>query len=293
MRALHIHAHHDDYEFVAAGTFELWRRSLGDRFKGRIVVCTDGKAGHHEHSREETGEIRRREQEASALLAGVEFQQLADHQGQLFREGCITADRLFLAALWKAIRDFEPDYLFCPPIPVDPLAGVHPDHLAVAEGVRRIAYMINVPHAFTPEYPADGAKSRPCRIPVILNVHDGYMAGANGYDLAVDVEPAFDHLVETTWCHKSQVVEWLPWIDRHHLKVSKTRQEWATQLRSRFDRINREMAMPSSAAREFFRVTAWGTVPTTKQLMENFPSLVDPVATEARLRGVLTRWSPG
>ena len=29
MKVLFLHAHHDDYEFTAAGTFELWRRKLG------------------------------------------------------------------------------------------------------------------------------------------------------------------------------------------------------------------------------------------------------------------------
>lgn len=293
MNVLHIHAHHDDFEFAAAGTFELWRRGLGNQFKSRAIVCTDGAAGHHRRTRRETGEIRRREQAASAAIAGVEFQQLADHAGQLFREGCLAADRPFLAALWKAIRDFEPDYLFCPPIPTDPLAGVHPDHLAVAEAVRRVAYMINVPHAFTPEYPADETKSVPCRTPVIVNVHDGYMAGANAYDLAVEVESVFDQLVEMSWCHQSQVVEWLPWIDRHHLEVSQTRQDWAKQLRGRFTRINREMGVVSPDAHEFFRVTAWGTVPSTERLMEDFPKLLDPVATESRLRRNLSRWRTG
>ena len=166
MKLLHIHAHHDDFEFVAAGTFELWRRKLGPLLESRIVVCTDGKAGHHFRTREETGALRQREQQASAALAGVAFQQLIDHRGQEFREGCLTMDAAFLAAIWKAIRDFQPDYLFCPPLPADPLAGVHPDHLAVAEAVRRVAYMINVPHAFTPEYPADETKSEPCQVPV-------------------------------------------------------------------------------------------------------------------------------
>ena len=76
-----------------------------------------------------------------------------------------------------------------------------------------MAYMINVPHAFTPEYPADETCSQPCKVPVILNVHDGYMAGANGFDLAVDVEAVFDHLVDLTWCHQSQFCEWLPWVN--------------------------------------------------------------------------------
>lgn len=290
MKALHIHAHHDDFEFVAAGTFELWRRRWGDQFRGKLIVCTDGEAGHHRHTRKETGEIRRREQTASAAIAGVEFQQLADHRGALFREGCVTSDRLFLGALWKVIRDFEPDYLFCPPVPVDPLAGVHPDHLAVAEGVRRVAYMINVPHAFTPEYPADETRSASCRTPVILNVHDGYMAGANGFDIAVNVEAAFDQLVEMSWCHQSQITEWLPWVNRHNLDVPKSKQDWAGLLRRRFDGNRREMGIEEPGIHEYFRVTAWGEVPTAGQLLKDFPPLLDPEGTRTRLTERLRRW---
>lgn len=290
MKALHIHAHHDDFEFVAAGTFEMWRRKLGDQFRGRVIVCTDGEAGHHFRTRQETGEMRRREQAASAAIAGVEFEQLTDHKGQPFREGCLTCDRPFIAALWKAIRDFEPDYLFCPPIPVDPLAGVHTDHLSVAEGIRRVAYLINVPHAFTPEYPADETKSVPCKTPVILNVHDGYMAGANAYDIAVNSEPAFDQLVEMTWCHQSQIAEWLPWVDRHNLEVPKSKDEWAGFLRRRFNGNRREMGIAETGVFEFFRVTAWGEVPTADQLLNDFPPLLDPEETRTRLRERLRRW---
>ncbi len=98
----------------------------------------------------------------------------------------VTSD--LLAALWKAIRDYEPDYLFCPPLPADPLAGIHIDHVAVAEAIRKVAYMINVPHAFTPEFPADETHSVPCKVPVIINLYDSYMAGANVCDIAVNVE---------------------------------------------------------------------------------------------------------
>src|SRR6266702_6187369 len=74
LKALCVHAHFDDFEFVAAGTFELWRRRLGRDFKGRVIVCTDGKAGHHFRTREETGQLRLREQEASARIGGYEFE---------------------------------------------------------------------------------------------------------------------------------------------------------------------------------------------------------------------------
>jgi len=290
MKLLHIHAHHDDFEWAAAGTFELWRRQLGDQLRARIIVCTDGEAGHHFRTRAETGALRRQEQTVAAALAGVEFQQLADHQGRLFREGCIVPNAAFLGALWKAIREFEPDYLFCPPLPLDPMAGVHPDHLSVAEGVRRVAYMINVPHAFTPEYPADEATSTPCKVPVILNVHDGYMAGANTYDLAVNVEPAFAHLVAMTWCHQSQFCEWLPWVDRHQLRAPASQADWSEQLRLAHNRRNSEMGLPANATSEFFRVTAWGAVPDASQLLADFPGIIDPTATHERLVARLRRW---
>src|SRR5882672_5759964 len=205
MKALCIHAHYDDFEFVAAGTFELWRRKLGAAFQGRILVCTDGAAGHHFRTREETARTRLQEQEASARLGGCQFELLRLPNGKPPREACLQVTPDLLAALWKAIRDFEPDYLFCPPIPANPLAGIHNDHLTVAEAVRRVAYMINVPHAFTPEYPADETSSHPCKVPAILNVYDAYMAGTNSHDLAVDVEGAFGKIGEMSFCHQSQI----------------------------------------------------------------------------------------
>lgn len=291
MKLLHIHAHHDDFEFVAAGTFELWRRQLGDRFQARIIVCTDGEAGHHFRTRGETGELRRAEQSAAARLGGIEFRQLVDHEGRGFREGCLLPDARLLAALWQEIRAFEPDYLFCPPLPADPLAGVHPDHLTVAEAVRRVAYLINVPHAYTPEFPADETQSKPCRTPVILHVHDGYMAGANAWDLVVDVAAVFDHIVDMTWCHQSQIAEWLPWVDRHAVRKPAGKEDWAGQLRQRFARIVTELGLAGAGPAEFFRVTAWGAVPTPERLLEDFPALVDREGTLARLHERLRRWS--
>ena len=85
MKALFVHAHFDDYEFVAAGTFEMWRRQLGKDFRGRVLVCTDGKAGHHFRTREETGKLRIREQKASAKMGQYEFELLRLPNGQVPR----------------------------------------------------------------------------------------------------------------------------------------------------------------------------------------------------------------
>src|SRR5581483_8167758 len=127
MKILCIHAHFDDFEFVAAGTFELWRKRLGPELLARVIVCTDGKAGHQFRTREDTGRIRLQEQLASARIGGYEFEQLKLPNGEVPREATLQVTTPLMAALWRAIRDFEPDYLFCPPLPADPLAGIHVD----------------------------------------------------------------------------------------------------------------------------------------------------------------------
>jgi LmbE family N-acetylglucosaminyl deacetylase len=290
MKALFVHAHFDDYEFVAAGTFEMWRRQLGKDFQGRVLVCTDGKAGHHFRTREETGKLRIREQEASAKVGQYDFQLLRLPNGEVPREACLQITTPFLAALWKAIRDFEPDYLFCPTLPNDPLAGIHNDHVTIAEAVRRVAYMINVPHAFTPEFPADETKSQPCKTPVIINVYDPYMFGANSFDLAVDVEEAFPAVCEMTWCHQSQIAEWIPWVGRHAMETPKNFPEWSAGLRKRFEVQNRELGIKSPRAVEVFRVTAWGEVPELKTLVNDLPGLLPGASPMDQLEERLKRW---
>lgn len=291
MRVLFIHAHFDDYEFTAAGTFELWRRRLGGAFTAKVLVCTDGKAGHHFRTRDETGRIRSQEQAASAAIGGYEFEQLRLGNNQPPREACLQVTPDLLAALWKAIREFEPDYLFCPPVGSNPLAGIHNDHETIAEAVRRVAYMINVPHAFTPEYPADETRSEPCKVPVILNVYDGYMFGANAYDFAVDVEAAFPAICEMTWCHQSQILEWLPWVGRHNMPPPASLADWTTTLRARFDRMNRELGLQTPHAMEVFRVTAWGAVPTMAKLTEDFSATMAAVSNPAELEERLRLWN--
>jgi LmbE family N-acetylglucosaminyl deacetylase len=290
MKALFIHAHYDDYEFTAAGTFELWRRRLGAEFQGRVIVCTDGRAGHHFRTRTETGEVRLAEQQESARLGAYDFALLRLPDGTVPREACLQVTPDLLAALWKAIREFEPDYVFCPPLATDPLAGIHNDHETIAEAVRRVAYMINVPHAFTPEYPADEAQSAPCRVPFIINVYDGYMFGANACDLVVDVEETFPLIRDLTWCHQSQVREWLPWVGRHHMDAPATPQEWEVTLRARFDRKNRELGLRTDHATEVFRVAAWGAIPTLEQLIRDFPPLLSRASALEPLARRLEQW---
>lgn len=291
MRVMCIHAHFDDFEFVAAGTFELWRRRALPGFRARVVVCTDSRSGHQFRPREETARVRLAEQEASAAIGQYEFELLRRPDGRVFDGAAHVVTEDLLAALWHSIREFEPDYLFCPPLPADPLAGVHPDHITVAEAVRRVAYLINVPHEFLHEYPvADETKSRWVKTPVILNTYDGYMAGANGGELAVEVEDAFDVIAEESWCHQCQINEWLPWVARHDIEPTADLAAWKKKLRGRFERQARELGLPTDQAWEVFTPTAWGMVPTMEQLERDLPLWAMDPARRARLAQRLLRW---
>jgi hypothetical protein len=150
--------------------------------------------------------------------------------------------------------------------------------------------MINVPHAYTPEYPTDETRSTPVKVPVILNCYDGYMFGSNGFDLAVDTEEAFERVARMTWCHQSQISEWLPWVGRHDLRAPESPADWSNQLRHRFDRQNESLGLPPGRATEVFAVTAWGTVPAYEQLVNDFPNLVTDETRLHALRERLDRW---
>lgn len=234
--------------------------------------------------------MRMAEQEASARAGGFEARFLRYPDGAVPREACLQVSIPLLAALWKEIRAFEPDYLFAPPCPADPLAGIHVDHVAVAEAVRKVAYMINVPHAFTPEYPADETQSRPCKVPVILTMYDAYMSGENAFDLAIDVEDAFDVLCAETWCHQSQIAEWLPWVGRHAMDTPRSMDDWRLTLRTRFSRRNREMGLPHERIHEFFTVTAWGEIASIERIRTDFPGINEASSRLRELAARLARW---
>ncbi|MCC6233495.1 MAG: PIG-L family deacetylase [Verrucomicrobiales bacterium] len=290
MKLLFVHAHFDDYEFTAAGTFELWRRQHpGTELD--VLICTDGAAGHHALSREATAARRFREQATAAEQGGFRFHALKGADGQPFREARLHASPGFLPALWNEIRRLEPDYLFCPPIPADPLAGVHVDHLDVAQAVRSVAYLINVPHAYTPEYPQADGEPRFIKTPVIINTFDGYLMAGSPPDLAVDITPVADHVADLAWCHESQLREWLPWVDRHGMQADSDVEGWRRQFRTLMARRMAGLGIRGEQVLEVFRVTAWGTVPTLDQLRRDFPALEPRASRFETLGARLREWS--
>ncbi len=296
MKVLCIHAHFDDFEFACAGLFLLWKNSAkasNSSFQGKILVCTDGAAGHHFRSREETAQLRLNEQAKAAEIGGFEWELLKDPLGNPFREGCLETNRIFLASLWKAIRDYRPDYIVCPPIPRDTRVGIHVDHLQVAEGVRRVAYLISVPHAFAPEFPDTQVKGTAVpeyiSTPVILNAHDSYMGSdEDEHDLEFDISRVIDSIAEMSFCHQSQIAEWLPWVGRHAMTAPKSIEKWKHQLNQRFIQRNYQSNIESSNPMEVFTVTAWGVVPGFEKLVDDLPEF--RCRSEENLKARLNSW---
>jgi hypothetical protein len=95
-----------------------------------------------------------------------------------------------------------------------------------------------------------------------------------------------------TWCHQSQIAEWLPWVGRHDMEPPKTFEEWAKILRRRFERQNRELKIPGNRATEVFTLTAWGEVPTLDKLVRDFPSVSREASHLDKLRQKMQRWKP-
>jgi hypothetical protein len=116
------------------------------------------------------------------------------------------------------------------------------------------------------------------------------MFGVNAFDIAVNVQEVFPSICEMTWCHQSQVTEWLPWVGRHSMTAPLDFAEWTRTLRARFDRKNRELGLATPNAMEVFTVTAWGVVPTLEQLEADLPVLCPATSNLKQLGTRLSAW---
>ena len=105
------------------------------------------------------------------------------------------------------------------------------------------------------------------------------------------MDACFDLIAAESWCHQSQIREWLPWVGRHSIPVAANLDEWKTTLRTRFQRQAHELGLPPDRAWEVFGITAWGTVPAADQLALDFPGLPQDSDRVGRLETRLRRWS--
>lgn len=263
LKIMSIMAHQDDFEFEAGGIFALLRKRYGKDVDLKIVTTSRGASGHHEMEPEQT--FRRREKEAtqSAATIGASYECLKGLDG-FHVKAQVLIDRNLLGGLWNTIRAFEPDYIFCPPVISDPLAGIHIDHYNTACAVRMIAYQLGVPNA----YPTIGGPVKKKVIsPAIINVYDPY-ANGNTYHAAVNIAGTFGVKTKMALCHESQIFEWLPWIGREKAPTKKT---YRSAFIKRHAKLNVKMGFHDNVPREFFMFTGWGRLFKKADLEKLFP----------------------
>jgi LmbE family N-acetylglucosaminyl deacetylase len=194
LRVLMIGAHPDDCEFETGGLAVLYSR-LGHTVK--FISVTNGSTGHHILKEAEVAAIRKAEHAASCELAGLQSEVLD------IRSNKLEADIETREKIITLIREFNPDLIF-----THRLNDYHPDHRRTAMLVQDSSYAIRVPNVCPLVKCMD-------RAPVILYMIDSFKKPTEfSPEIVIDIDPVLKTKVKMLDCHKSQMYEWLPWINR-------------------------------------------------------------------------------
>ena len=212
---LALGAHPDDCDIKAAGTAVKYARA-GHRVV--FVSLTNGVTGHHEIGGIELVQRRKREAEAAAAIAGIEYQVLDIPSGELMPD-LPTRRRII-----QMLREIQPD-LVMSHRPND----YHPDHRAAAQLVQDACYLATVPNN-VPLTPAL------LEMPVVVYFHDPFQKPIPfKADIAVSIDDVIEQKLDMMHCHTSQMYEWLPYNNGILNQVpaeEKQRRTWLAQQRS-------------------------------------------------------------
>jgi LmbE family N-acetylglucosaminyl deacetylase len=215
IRVLAFGAHPDDCDSKLGGLAIKYARA-GHRVK--FVAVTNGDTGHHEMGGGPLARRRCEEAQRAAQVAGIEYEVLDIHNGQLLP----TLENRWL--LVRIIRVFGPD-LVVTHRPND----YHPDHRYTSQLVQDAAYTITIPNvvALTPHLP---------RNPVIAYTSDSFQKPYPfSPDVAVSIDDVIEQKLDMLDCHASQFYEWLPYsqgiLDQLPQGAAE-RREWLRQQRT-------------------------------------------------------------
>jgi LmbE family N-acetylglucosaminyl deacetylase len=184
-------AHPDDCDLKAGG-LALKYAGLGHCVK--FVSHTNGATGHHAIGGVELARRRFEEAQASARVAGIEYDVLDNHTGEL--EPSVH----FRKEVIRIIRGFQP-HLIMSHRPYD----YHPDHRYSAMLVQDAAYIVTVPNMvpLTPHLESN---------PVIMYLSDNFQKPVPfAPDIVLDIDDVIEKKLDMIHCHTSQMYEWLPY----------------------------------------------------------------------------------
>ena len=221
LSVLVIGAHLDDCEITFGGTAVKYA-NLGHEVT--FVSMTNGEAGHQEIGGLELTRRRRAEALEAAEIAGVEYEFLDIHEGELMP----TVENR--NKVIRLLREVEPDLVFTHR-PND----YHPDHRYTSDLVQDSAYMVTVPSIVrdTPHLEYN---------PVICYLPDDFQKpNALDPDVVVPIDDVIETKLEMLDCHKSQMYEWLPYnvgkLDEVPDKESARREWLAEEYCPRYEKL--------------------------------------------------------
>jgi N-acetylglucosamine malate deacetylase 1 len=229
LRLLILGAHPDDAEYHAGGLVSLYRQH-GHVVK--MVSLSNGAAGHHAKPADELAAIRRREAADSAAVVA------AASDVWEFPDGALLPTLELRERVIREIRQFRPDLVL-----THRTSDYHPDHRAAGQVVQDASFLVRVPR-IVPDAPALR------RDPVVAFMSDLFSKPSPLVaDVALDVTAQVDVIVAMLACHRSQVFEWLPWLEGVLDQVpgeEVQRRAWlrgwfAQQVRRRADRYRQEL----------------------------------------------------
>jgi LmbE family N-acetylglucosaminyl deacetylase len=181
--------HPDDAEFYAGGLIASLVDEGGDV---TIVTATDGCCGSYKEAREDLIQIRKKEAQEAAILAGARVVLLGYHDYELDRA---PAGEL-RQKLIRMIREYKPEII----ITIDPYASneAHPDHRALAWAASDAVNHASLPLVH-PEQITEGLN------PHFVPEKYYYSEDFELHNKIVDITPFMDNKLAAMRAHTSQV----------------------------------------------------------------------------------------
>ncbi len=208
-----IGAHPDDCEIQTSGLAALWTGLGGS---ARFASMTDGSAGHQELGGGKLANIRRAEARAGAAAVGADSVVFDNLDGSLLP----TLENRHRVI--RAVRDYQPDVIV-----THRTNDYHPDHRYTGVTVQDACYMVMVPNV-VPGCPV------PDREPVVIFMSDRFTKPSPlDPDLVFDIDPVIEKKLDAITSHVSQMVEWLPWIERYADELPEDESERRSYVRAR------------------------------------------------------------
>jgi len=254
LRLLILGAHPDDAEYHAGGLSSLYRQR---GHAVRMVSMTDGSAGHHALQPDELAEVRRHEARQSAASIGAEYEIWGFPDGQLLTTLTLREQVI------REIRLFKPDLVL-----THRTNDYHPDHRAAGQAVQDASFLVRVP-LIVPEVPPLP------KDPVVAFMADLFTKPSPlRADVVLDVTEQLETVVAMLACHRSQVFEWLPYLDGVLDQVPSdpagrlefARRWFTAQIRPRADRYRQQLLATYGPERgnrieaaEVFEISEYGS----------------------------------